>query len=251
MVHYFLGSTMAFLRILYWFQISETFGPVVLNITRVFTDLFTVMSTYLVWLIAFSISITYLTSTDSNLREVSSDSNQDEEDHSNYKLRYVNIALALFWSTVSPGPNEDYVPAEGIHGVAATTLFILYQTCTCIILMNLLIAIMNSTMQRQENKKLLYWKFARSSVWIEYYNDSRWGLPPPLNVALFPMFLIGCIHRFISFTIQCWKKKQHKENRYSITGNKECKMSLKDIQRRKEHATLMKELVHRYIKSNN
>ena len=115
-VHYFLGSTMAFLRILYWFQISETFGPVVLNITRVFTDLFTVMSTYLVWLIAFSISITYLISTDSNLREVSSDSNQQDDYHSNYKSRYVSIALALFWSTVSPGPNDDYVPAEGIHG---------------------------------------------------------------------------------------------------------------------------------------
>ena len=137
---------MAFLRVLYWFQISETFGPVVLNITRVFTDLFTVMSTYLLWLIAFSISITYLTSTDPNLQTVRRVNSQEEEGISNHTSRYWNIVDALFWSTVSPGPNEDHVPGEGIHGVAATTLFILYQTSTCIILMNLLIAIMNSTL---------------------------------------------------------------------------------------------------------
>ena len=242
---------MAFLRVLYWFQISETFGPVVLNITRVFTDLFTVMSTYLVWLIAFSISITYLTSTYPNLQDAISKDNDiqnDNNDISNYVKKYLHISQAMFWATVSPGPNEDHVPGEGIHGIAATTLFILYQTSTCIILMNLLIAIMNSTMQRQEDKKLLYWKFARSSVWIEYYNDSRWGLPPPLNVALFPMFFVGLIHRIVTLGVQCWKKRDNLKIRGSLRNNKICKMSPKDIQRRREHATLMKELVNRYIK---
>ena len=243
---------MAFLRVLYWFQVSETFGPEVLNITRVFTDLFTVLSTYLVCLIAFSISITYLTSTGPNLDKT--EINIEEHDviaHSDYILRYLHVALAMFWATVSPGPNEDHVPGQGIHGVSATTLFILYQTCTCIILMNLLIAIMNSTMQRQEDKKLLYWKFARSSVWIEYYNDSRWGLPPPLNVVLFPMFFVGGIHRLISVGIQFYQLKRTGQKLGSLKQNKMCKMSSKEMQRRKEHATLMKELVNRYIKSNN
>ena len=242
---------MAFLRVLYWFQVSETFGPVVLNITRVFTDLFTVLSTYLVCLIAFSISITYLTSTDPNLKKPEIDVKEHEIiGYSDYISSYLNIALTMFWATVSPGPNEDYVPGQGIHGVSATTLFILYQTCTCIILMNLLIAIMNSTMQRQEDKKLLYWKFARSSVWIEYYNDSRWGLPPPLNVVLFPMFFVGCIHRIVSIGVKCYMIKRKGKHVGSLKQYKMCKMSSKEIQRRREHANLMKELVHRFIKSN-
>ena len=237
-----LGSTMAFLRVLYWFQISETFGPVVLNITRVFTDIFTILSTYVVILLAFSLGITYLVSSDD-----SKDDTLNEADNiSDYTSKYLQITLAMFWATVNPGPNEDHIPDKGLNGIAATTLFIIYQACVVVILMNLLIAIMNSTIQKQEDKKLLYWKFARSSVWIEYYNDSKWGLPPPLNVILLPMFCIRSIYYIFSSLIECCAKYRNRNCENCFNG-KLCKMNQKERQRRKEHAMLMKNLVHRFI----
>ena len=246
--HFDLGSTMAFLRILYWFQISETFGPVVLNITRVFTDIFTIITTYVVTLLAFSFGITYLVSSDENY----SDSNDtlNEGSISNYASKYLEITLAMFWATVNPGPNEDHVPDKGINGIAATTLFIIYQAGVVVILMNLLIAIMNSTIQKQEDKKLLYWKFARSSVWIEYYNDSKWGLPPPLNVILLPMFFIRSIYFIFSSIIERFAKRSNRNCENCFNG-KLCKMNQKERQRRKEHVILMKNLVHRYIQTKN
>jgi hypothetical protein len=238
---------MAFLRVLYWFQISETFGPVVLNITRVFTDIFTILSTYVVILLAFSLGITYLVSSDDS----KDDNTLNEADNiSDYTSKYLQITLAMFWATVNPGPNEDHIPDKGVNGIAATTLFIIYQACVVVILMNLLIAIMNSTIQKQEDKKLLYWKFARSSVWIEYYNDSKWGLPPPLNVILLPMFCIRSIYYIFSSLIECCAKYRNRNCENCFNG-KLCKMNQKERQRRKEHAMLMKNLVHRCIQIKN
>ena len=241
---------MAFLRVLYWFQISETFGPVVLNITRVFTDIFTILSTYLVTLIAFSFGVAYLVSADAYFDPKEETFNDITKSNASEDVsKYLEIALAMFWATVSPGPNEDHVPEEGIHGIAATALFVIYQAIVVVILMNLLIAIMNSTMQKQEDKKLLYWKFARSSVWIEYYNDNSWGLPPPFNIVLLPIILFAFLYFIISSTITWCAGKTRQGDCSNCVPSKLCKMNKKERQRRKTHAMLMKDLVYRYIQT--
>ena len=56
----------------------------------------------------------------------------------------------------------------------------LVQVMSAIIFLNLLIAVMNTTVQKVQEKRELYWKFARASVWIRFFDDNQ-ALPPPFN----------------------------------------------------------------------
>ena len=88
----------------------------------------------------------------------------------------------LIWTILDPGPNDDISnDVDGIRGVVATILFMMYQVTIIIILLNLLIAVMNSTIQRYQDRKQLYWKFARTSVWIDYFDDYM-ALPSPFSI---------------------------------------------------------------------
>ena len=56
-----------------------------------------------------------------------------------------------------------------------------YQTISAVIIMNLLIAIMNTTIQNVQEEKMLYWKFVRAGFWIRFFDENR-ALPPPYNL---------------------------------------------------------------------
>ena len=73
-----------------------------------------------------------------------------------------------------------------------------YQIISAVIFMNLLIAIMNATMQEVHDKKLLYWKFVRAGIWLRFFDDRR-ALPPPYNlfnfITILKAFIIDRVFR--------------------------------------------------------
>ena len=83
---------------------------------------------------------------------------------------------------------------SGIRSVFATILLIIYEIFVIIILFNVLIAIFNATIQKYQDRRQLYWKFARTSVWIEYF-DEHSALPVPFTIinvfwSIFLAFLL-------------------------------------------------------------
>ena len=54
----------------------------------------------------------------------------------------------------------------GIRHIVSNGLFTMYQVTVVIILLNLLIAVMNATVQKVHDQTQLYWKFTRTSIWI-------------------------------------------------------------------------------------
>ena len=49
------------IRGFYWLQLHETFGPIVINISRVINDIMALAFTYLLVFVAFSFGMTYIT----------------------------------------------------------------------------------------------------------------------------------------------------------------------------------------------
>ena len=77
------------------------------------------------------------------------------------------------WTLLTPGQNEEYIPdTSESDSIGARVLYFIYQIFIIIILLNLLIAIMNSTVQRLQDKRQLYWKFVRTSIWIDHFDDN-------------------------------------------------------------------------------
>ena len=109
-----------------------------------------------------------------------------------------------------------------------------YQIISAVIMMNLLIAIMNTTLEIVQDKKLLYWKFVRAGIWIRFFDDSR-ALPPPYN-----LFNI-CTYIF-SFVEDRLRPRSYAQT--SIKGESDGQKA------RLARVELTKELLHRYAADN-
>ena len=134
----------------------------------------------------------------------------------------------------------------GIRNVFATGLLILYEIFIIIVLFNLLIAIMNSTIQKTQDRRQLYWKYARTSVWIEYFDDSA-ALPLPFtiyNVLWAIWYLIVICLRWIFRKIKavCGLKSKTSVN----AQLNPCQLRPGEFEIRKAHTNLMLSLLKRY-----
>lgn len=65
----------------------------------------------------------------------------------------------------------------------ALLMFGSYSVINIIVLLNMLIAMMSNSYQIISERSDVEWKFARSDLWISYFDDGA-TLPPPFN--LFP-----------------------------------------------------------------
>ena len=247
------GATLALFRIVYWLQLNSRVGPVVINITRVGLDLTTIISTYLATLIAFSLGIFFvLNSPTHSTINVTQHEHQGEE-HSENAL-FSNELMVMFWAVLNPGPDPDTITDKGVFGIMANILFAIYQIILAIILLNLLIAMMNATTQKIADKKLLYWKFVRTSVWMDFIS-SRSYIPPPINLCFFlflPLYLIVVTMYAIKSLVRKINRRQENISSDSSSKRKSRKVKRKcfidpvEWERRKAHANLLQTLIKRY-----
>ena len=114
-------------------------------------------------------------------QEQDSNSNEDSTVHV-----FRSTFQTLIWQLFDPGLQEDFIPPNKIFALAMNFL---YQVFVVLILLNLLIAIMNATVQRLEDRRQLYWKFVRTSIWIEFFDDGSL-LPMPFSLLNYPWTLI-------------------------------------------------------------
>ncbi len=127
------------------------------------------------------------------------------------------------------------------------------QITSAILLLNLLIALMNSTVQRIHDERETYWKFVRAGIWVGFF-DERSALPPPftvLAVAIFPAFDAACK---LARRGGLWPgKKCAEEKEEEEDGSKSwsgCRrVDRAGAERRRAHARLMSALVERTLEA--
>lgn len=184
----YIGATLALTRSIYWFQLNERVRPVIINISRVTADICTILSIYFITLMAFSLGIIFVLTTHNYANNAASIGNNTKANNTNITIqygqssgqKYGDLLLTLFWAMLDPGPDPDF-QTHNLAGKMATILFATYQILVIIIILNLLIAMMNATVQKLQDKKQLYCKFVRTSVWLEFMSDS-FILPPPVLI---------------------------------------------------------------------
>ena len=170
-------------------------------------------------------------------------------------ISFSSELMVMFWAVLNPGPEPDTISDKGVSGIMANVLFAIYQIILAIILLNLLIAMMNATTQKIAGKKLLYWKFVRTSVWMDFISTSRY-MPPPLNLIFFvflPVHLIGVS----VYSISMLRKKSNRYQQTYVRNNSSCRKSSRvkrkctmdpvESERRKTHAALLHSLIKRYL----
>ena len=178
---YSIAATVSTVHLFYWMQLHDKIGPIVISASQVIIDVLTVSSMFIIILIAFSSGIIFILGTEKvaqafHVRKLFNSENatslKDE-----YFYNFARTMETLFWHSLGPG--EIKLGLE--DSALAKVLMGFYQTISAVVFMNLLVAVMNATVQKIQDKKQLYWKFARAGVWIRFFDETR-ALPPPFNI---------------------------------------------------------------------
>ncbi|KAI0210121.1 Transient-receptor-potential-like protein [Lamellibrachia satsuma] len=120
-----------------------------------------------------------------------------------------NSYLTLFWalfglmplSTVREGSMQSFTKRVG------EILLMVYHIMAIIVLINMLIAMMSSSFQEIEDHSDREWKFARSKLWMGYFDEGS-TLPPPFNLIISPKSVCKWLRAIKRLLCGCFVKRQ-------------------------------------------
>ncbi|XP_031797175.1 short transient receptor potential channel 3 isoform X4 [Sarcophilus harrisii] len=210
---YAIAVVLSFSRIAYILPANESFGPLQISLGRTVKDIFKFMVLFIMVFLAFMIGMFIL--------------------YSYYLGAKVNPAFTtveesfktLFWSifglseVTSVVLKYDHKFIENIGYV----LYGIYNVTMVVVLLNMLIAMINSSYQEIEDDSDVEWKFARSKLWLSYFDDGK-TLPPPFSLVPSPKSFIYLIMRIVNFS-KCRRRRLQKDIEMGM-GNSKSRLNL-------------------------
>ncbi|XP_014392599.1 PREDICTED: short transient receptor potential channel 3, partial [Myotis brandtii] len=205
---YAIAVVLSFSRIAYILPANESFGPLQISLGRTVKDIFKFMVLFIMVFLAFMIGMFIL--------------------YSYYLGAKVNAAFTtveesfktLFWSifglseVTSVVLKYDHKFIENIGYV----LYGIYNVTMVVVLLNMLIAMINSSYQEIEDDSDVEWKFARSKLWLSYFDDGK-TLPPPFSLVPSPKSFVYFIMRIINFS-KCRRRRLQKDIEMGLGNSK-------------------------------
>uniref|UniRef100_A0A6I8N9K5 Transient receptor potential cation channel subfamily C member 3 n=1 Tax=Ornithorhynchus anatinus TaxID=9258 RepID=A0A6I8N9K5_ORNAN len=210
---YAIAVVLSFSRIAYILPANESFGPLQISLGRTVKDIFKFMVLFIMVFLAFMIGMFIL--------------------YSYYLGAKVNPAFTtveesfktLFWSifglseVTSVVLKYDHKFIENIGYV----LYGIYNVTMVVVLLNMLIAMINSSYQEIEDDSDVEWKFARSKLWLSYFDDGK-TLPPPFSLVPSPKSFVYLIMRIVNFS-RCRRRRLQKDIEMGM-GNSKSRLNL-------------------------
>ncbi len=266
----------AVLRLNFYLQLHPIFGPIIISLAKVFMDVYTMMIEYALMLVAFTFAFVILLTSDYYVDDEWSGAldnktmivqillnetgvQYDPENHDgNLVGSFKYLLISLFWSILDPGP---YVESAFLSKKAEFRYFIFtvgsafFQIVTAVVMLNLLIAIMNASVQKVQERRDLYWKFTRAGIWMEFFDD-RTMLPPPFTIfnLVFLFVHLGCS---LAKRLGWWfddedsvveNGHEHRRRMRRTLSTGACKVNKVATAKRLNHARVMVRLVERVLK---
>ncbi|OON18783.1 hypothetical protein X801_05359, partial [Opisthorchis viverrini] len=156
-----------------------------------------------------------------------------------YAISLVRSYRTLFWNLFgnsqpdhfkvrilneTTGKRED-LPSARSTVIVGEILLLIYHAMAIIVLINMLIAMMSNSFQTIQNHADTEWKFARSKLWVGYFDEGS-TLPPPLNTIISPKSIFrafaGVYHLFRYCFKQCslgWRQSGPERHHVSVAWN--------------------------------
>lgn len=230
------------LKLIHLFSINPHLGPLQISLGRMVIDIVKFFFIYSLVLFAFACGLNQLLWYFADLEKVKCYSlkgglpDWDNQGDACMKWRrFGNLfesSQSLFWASFGMVGLESF-ELQGIKSYTrfwGLLMFGSYSVINVIVLLNLLIAMMSNSYAMIEQHADTEWKFARTRLWMSYFEESS-TLPPPFNI--FPtmkhvMRLFG-------------QKKKRDFKRESTIRRKE------DKERAERYTNVMRALVWRYV----
>uniref|UniRef100_H2V3I5 Transient receptor potential cation channel subfamily C member 6 n=1 Tax=Takifugu rubripes TaxID=31033 RepID=H2V3I5_TAKRU len=177
---YAVAVVLSFSRIAYILPANESFGPLQISLGRTVKDIFKFMVIFLMVFLAFMIGMFNLYSYYLGAKQNDAFTTLEES----FKT--------LFWAIFGLSEVRSVVVNNGHKFIENTgyVLYGVYNVTMVIVLLNMLIAMINSSFQEIEDDADVEWKFARAKLWFSYFEEGR-TLPVPFNLIPSPKSMLG------------------------------------------------------------
>ncbi|XP_076676587.1 transient receptor potential cation channel gamma isoform X2 [Andrena cerasifolii] len=242
------------LKLVYIFSVNPHLGPLQVSLSRMVMDIMKFFFLYVLVLFAFSCGLNQLLWYYADMEKkrcpsaMAYSSNASVTTDSNACVvwrRFANLfetAQTLFWAVFGLVDLESFE----LDGIKAFTrfwgmlMFGTYSVINIVVLLNLLIAMMNHSYQLISERADVEWKFARSKLWISYFEEGG-TVPPPFNIIPTPksVWYIGqWLYRKL-----CSHSKAAKKEHMRTIRRKVKQASERDFR----YQSIMRNLVRRYV----
>ncbi|XP_056141340.1 short transient receptor potential channel 6a [Lampris incognitus] len=188
---YAVAVVLSFSRIAYILPANESFGPLQISLGRTVKDIFKFMVIFILVFLAFMIGMFNLYSYYLGAKQNDAFTTLEES----FKT--------LFWAIFGLSEVRSVVINNGHKFIEniGYVLYGVYNVTMVIVLLNMLIAMINSSFQEIEDDADVEWKFARAKLWFSYFEEGR-TLPVPFNLVPSPKAILGVSTAIKSLLLQ-------------------------------------------------
>ncbi|MEE6497085.1 hypothetical protein FKM82_002589 [Ascaphus truei] len=243
-----ISNILSSLRLISLFTANSHLGPLQISLGRMLLDILKFLFIYCLVLLAFANGLNqlYFYYETSASEEPNNCKGIRCEKQNNAFSTLFETLQSLFWSVF--GLLNLYVTnVKARHEFTefvGATMFGTYNVISLVVLLNMLIAMMNNSYQLIADHADIEWKFARTKLWMSYFDEGG-TLPPPFNIIVSPKS-IWYLGKWIRYQLCPGKnfedvQKQH-ENLKTFTER-----HADNLIQNKHYQEVIRNLVKRYI----
>ncbi|XP_038172813.1 short transient receptor potential channel 5 [Arvicola amphibius] len=184
-----ISNILSSLRLISLFTANSHLGPLQISLGRMLLDILKFLFIYCLVLLAFANGLNqlYFYYETKAIDEPNNCKGIRCEKQNNAFSTLFETLQSLFWSVF--GLLNLYVTnVKARHEFTefvGATMFGTYNVISLVVLLNMLIAMMNNSYQLIADHADIEWKFARTKLWMSYFDEGG-TLPPPFNLIPSP-----------------------------------------------------------------
>uniref|UniRef100_A0A3Q1FR02 Transient receptor potential cation channel, subfamily C, member 6b n=1 Tax=Acanthochromis polyacanthus TaxID=80966 RepID=A0A3Q1FR02_9TELE len=179
---YAIAVVLSFSRIAYILPANESFGPLQISLGRTVKDIFKFMVVFVTVFVAFMVGMFNLYSYYLGAKHNDAFTTLEES----FKTLFWAIFGLSEVKSVVININHKFIENTGY------VLYGVYNIIMVVVLLNMLIAMFNSSFQEIEDDADVEWKFARAKLWFSYFEHGG-TLPVPFNLVPSPKSVVSLL----------------------------------------------------------
>ncbi|XP_064637490.1 transient-receptor-potential-like protein isoform X2 [Lineus longissimus] len=223
-----IANVFSFARIIFLFQANPHLGPLQISLGCMLIDIAKFLFIFFLVVISFACGLNQLYfyfNRTLKLERAARDNTTCAATKENPFLSLGTTLVTLFWSLFGlTNKNEVRMNLMGSDGVVKVfftegigeTLFIVYHAMAIIVLINMLIAMMSNSFLTIEDHADREWKFARSKLWMGYFDEGS-TLPPPFNLIVSPKSIYYFFRGWKRLLCKCIRRNRRPKLRRKST----------------------------------
>ncbi|TSK49676.1 Short transient receptor potential channel 4 [Bagarius yarrelli] len=235
-----IANIFSSLRLISLFTANSHLGPLQISLGRMLLDILKFLFIYCLVLVAFANGLNqlyfyYETAGIDNCKGI-----RCEKQNNAFSTLFETLQ-SLFWSIFGlinlyvTNVQADHKFTEFI----GATMFGTYNIISLVVLLNMLIAMMNNSYQHIADHADIEWKFARTKLWMSYFEEGG-TLPPPFNIIPSPKsmwYLINWIN------IHIFRRRSRNKETFGALGRR----AAEKVRLSHQYQEVLRNLVKRYV----